>query len=322
MAHNSSRAPSLHTIPRKSSIKNLFVSRFGKDGLILQADLSQAEVRAFVIETGDDSLRDAFNKGVDPYIHMAAKTYNVSIENVTGEQRQDNKSIVLGLLFGRGATAIAEQTKKPVSVVKEIIAGFFGGMPKLKTWIDGQHKSVEKHKCVVSRFGRIRPLVDQIDADDDEMLNHAHNVSVNHPIQGMVGDLCIDSVARIDYKLEAMGCRTVIFNTVHDSTILDLYIPEIKIVMPVVFEEMFTKLPEYFPWINVPFAIDMDLGLSWGKGLKSSLDGDILTLTGHPDGIAKILGRVKPKFATRMVSNKLTVDKEGKPTMKISCELK
>ncbi len=318
----STRSPSLHVIPRKSSIKKLFVSRFGSDGLILQADLSQAEVRAFVIETGDDDLRDAFNKGVDPYILMASKTYGIPLDQVTEDQRQANKSIVLGLLFGRGATAISEQIKKPVHVVKKLIQDFFASVPKIRQWIDRQHQFVERHKCAVSRFGRIRPLVDQIDADDDEMLNHAHNISVNHPIQGMVGDLCIDSVARTEYRMRREGMRSVIFNTVHDSCILDVYVPEIKRVMPLVHEEMFALLPTYYPWINVPFSIDMELGTSWGGGMKSSLRGDVLTITADPAALPDVTSRLRRFFDIQVASSDVSVDKSGSPRMKFAALLK
>lgn len=309
--HNSTRDPSLHTIPRKSSIKKLFISRFGSDGLVLQNDLSQAEVRAFVIETGDESLREAFIAGVDPYIKMAANTYSVPLDKVTDDMRQDNKSIVLGLLFGRGATAISEQIKKDVAIVKAIIGSFFGGMPKLKAWIDYQHRFAERFKCVVSRFGRIRPLVDQIDADDNEMLNHAHNVSVNHPIQGMVGDLCIDSVARIEYAMRRRGLKSVIFNTVHDSTIVDLWIPELVEVMTLIREEMFTKLPDYFPWIDVPFAIDQELGLSWGKSAKASVKDRVLSISGDPATVNDVMGRVGKHFKISVVGIEPKTGKDG-----------
>lgn len=314
--HNSTRDPSLHVIPRKSAIKGLFISRFGEDGLILQADLSQAEVRGFVIETGDDDLRIAFNNGVDPYITMASKTYSVPMDKVTDDQRQDNKSIVLGLLFGRGATAIAEQTKKPVNIIKEVIANFFNSVPKIKNWIDEQHRFVEEFKCAVSRFGRIRPLIDQIESDDDGMLNHAHNISVNHPIQGMVGDLCIDSVARIEYRTERENLTSVLFNTVHDSSLADLFISEIKTLMPLMHQEMFTKLPEYFPWINVPFALDFEIGPNWQQTVKASLDGDLLSLNGDPGIISVVLTRLKRHFNVQTVSADI-VTKDKKDSLKI-----
>lgn len=315
----STRKPSLHTIPRKSTIKTLFISRFGSQGIVLQNDLSQAEVRAFVIETGDEYLRDAFQKGLDPYIQMAAITFSVRPEDVTEEQRQNCKSIVLGLLFGRGPTAIAEQTKKSVGEIRDIIENFFGGMPKLQNWIRFRHDFVDRHRCAVSRFGRIRPLVDEVDADDDEMLNHAHNIGVNHPIQGLVGDLCIDSVARIEYRLEALGLKSVIFNTVHDSTIVDVYLPELVQVMTICREEMFSKLTDYFPWINVPFAIDQELGNSWGNSVKSQIKDGKLVMAGSVDTVNAVFTKIsrvlkvasvkpEPIMKGDQISMKMTVE--------------
>ena len=44
--------------------------------------------------------------------------------------------------------------------------------------------------------------------------------------------------------------RSVLFNTVHDSTILDIYIPELLEVMKIVNEELYSKLP-YLNHLNL-----------------------------------------------------------------------
>ena len=284
----SSRSPSLHTIPRDSDIKKLFTSRFGDDGLILQADLSQAEVRAFCIESLDESLQDAFVRGVDPYIGVAAKIAGISEDEVTKAQRQETKSVVLGLLYGRGPGAIAEQTGKTIDEARQIIKDFFASAPKVEAWVGRCHDFVHKHKVVVSRFGRVRDMRDDINSDDGGKVNHAENVAQNHPIQSLVGDLGVDSVARIFYRMQQEGLKSVLFNTVHDSTIFDVYAPELLQVMQIAWDELYEKLPSYYPFVNVPFAIDMDLGLSWGKAVGAAFEGKNLKLKGAPDTVDTI----------------------------------
>lgn len=314
--HNSTSTPSFHVIPRASRIKSLFISRFGEDGLIGQADLSQAEVRGFVIETGDESLREAFVRGEDPYIKAAAEV--LRLETVTDEIRQDFKSVILGMLYGRGATAISEQTKRSVDYIKGVIAQFFNTKPKLPRWMNSRKDLAHKHRCAITRFGRIRPLIDELSVDDFGMINHAENVSINHPIQGMVGDLGIDSTARIHYRLRRGGFRSLIFNTVHDSTIVDIYIPELLDVLQVVWEELYSKLPVYFPWINVPFTIDMDIGPSWGEKAGLKMNGRTLTLSAVPDTIQRVLGRLKNHFNCSIGDNMSFDPAKGKLKLEVT----
>jgi DNA polymerase-1 len=312
MMHHNSRDPSLHTIPRASDIKTMFVSRFGADGLIMQADQSQAEVRAFCIETLDETLKAAFVNGVDPYIGVAAKVNGIREDQVTPGQRQDTKSIVLGLLFGRGPGAIAEQTGKTYQEAVDLIANFFLGAPKVQAWVGAQHDSVHKLGLVVTRFGRVRDLKDYIWSNDSSKVNHAENISQNHPIQGLVGDLVIDSVARMRYRMKAEGLRSVLFNTVHDSTILDLYIPELFQVLTIASEELFTKLPEYFPFVNVPFAIDLDVGPSWGESVNISYEGMTITTKGKPSTSDKVRGLLSRFYAMEMTKQPVFDPEKGK----------
>lgn len=311
-----SRDPSLHTIPsrgvRGSLIKKMFVSRFGAEGLIGQADLSQAEVRAFCIETLDPSLQDAFVRGVDPYIGVAAKVQGILELAVSPEQRQDIKSVVLGLLFGRGAGAIADQTGKTYQEAQQLIDDVFAGAPLVQKWVGNMHDSVHKLGLVVTRFGRVRDLKDYIWSNDSGKVNHAENISQNHPIQGLVGDLVIDSVARMSYRMRAEKLRSVLFNTVHDSTILDIYLPELFQVLTIANEELFTKLPEYFPFVNVPFALDFDLGPSWGESVNISFEGNSFTANGNPQTADKVRKALSRFYVMQMTKTPEFNEEKGK----------
>lgn len=315
--HNSTVKPSLHVIPRTSRIKSLFVSRFGKDGLIGQADLAQAEVRGFVIETGDENLRDAFINGEDPYVKTAAEVLRLTV--VSEEVRQDFKSVILGILYGRGAAAVAEQTKRQVDYIKSVISQFFSSKPKIPLWVNARHDFAHKHRCTITRFGRIRPLIDELAVDDFGMINHAENVAINHPIQGMVGDIGIDSVSRIHYRLRREGFRSLVFNTVHDSIIVDIYVPEVLGVLQIIWEELYEKLPFYFPWINVPFTIDLDIGPSWGQKAGVKMDGRTLQLSAPPATIGSVLERLKLHFSSMAMGDDMSFDEQkGKLKVKVT----
>lgn len=197
--------------------------------------------------------------------------------------------------------------------MERVIESFFQSAPKVKSYIDSQHAFVRKHKCVVSRFGRIRDCSADLLSKDTEY--HALNVAVNHPIQGLAGDLCIDSMARVSYRFEDMGLQSCVTNTVHDSIVIDVHPDELAIVYKILYEEQFQKLPSLYPFINVPFEIDMDLGPNWRDMASWKIDNGIMTLDGTVKVVTETVARLRQsrKVVIENVQHYLT--KEAKPAI-------
>jgi DNA polymerase-1 len=318
----STREPPLHTIPKKSVIKELFSSRF-PGGFILHADYAQAEVRAFVIETDDPDLRQAFRDGVDPHILTASKAFMVPMESVSGDQRQHSKAITFGLLFGRGEAAIAKQTGKPIEEMRKVKKDFLNSMPKVKGWIKHQHDFVDLHECVLSRLGRIRDLSDDIGSGDSLRKNHAHNVGVNHPIQGLVGDICTNSAARLDYRLGDENFLSVVFLTVHDSALVDLHPLEVLRVPGVVRSEMQDKLPRVFPFVNVPMDLGVEIGVNWRNLMEIKVVGsDTIVLNGPLSYLSGLHERLGETWQVSVENLSRFSDEEGKPMVEAALRLR
>lgn len=74
------------------------------------------------------------------------------------KRRSAAKSILLGLLYGRGAASIGEQTGKSYEESKKIIDRFFETFPSVKKWIDDTHEKVRKLGYVDDWYGRRRRL--------------------------------------------------------------------------------------------------------------------------------------------------------------------
>ena len=72
--------------------------------------------------------------------------------------RDQAKSILLGLEYGRGASSIGEQIGKSKEEAQEIINKFFKAFPSVKKWIDKVHKDVKKNGYVEDFMGRRRRL--------------------------------------------------------------------------------------------------------------------------------------------------------------------
>ena len=72
--------------------KSLFVSRFGENGCILNADYSALEMRLSAVISGDKKMTKAFQSGVDIHKANASYMYKVPIEEVTKDLRTTAKS--------------------------------------------------------------------------------------------------------------------------------------------------------------------------------------------------------------------------------------
>ena len=98
----SSANPNLQNIPirtpRGQEIRKAFVPR-GPEFLIMSADYSQIELRIMAAFSGDQTMLDAFNNGVDIHTQTASKVFHVGLDEVTGEMRRKAKTINFGIIL-------------------------------------------------------------------------------------------------------------------------------------------------------------------------------------------------------------------------------
>lgn len=82
-------------------------------------------------------------------------------QNKEGKQyRNMAKSILLGVLYGRGAKSVGEQIGKTLEEAQDIITKFFSAFPKVQQWINGSIDSAHKLGYVEDIAGRRRRLPD------------------------------------------------------------------------------------------------------------------------------------------------------------------
>ena len=93
------------------------------------------------------------------------KTYTNKAGKV---RRQDSKSVLIGLIYGRGAASIAEQINEArvkrgePTITKEdaqaLIDNIYKSFPRLKQWMDETHDFIHKNGYIDDVFGRRRRL--------------------------------------------------------------------------------------------------------------------------------------------------------------------
>lgn len=116
---------------------------------------------------------NAYKQGKDLYATIAAGVYhnnyedNLEFHPITKQLQPDGKarrssvkSLLLGIMYGRGVASIAEQIHGTKEEAQSIIDNFFKSFPKVKTWIDETQKNARKTGYVEDLWGRRRRLPD------------------------------------------------------------------------------------------------------------------------------------------------------------------
>ena len=94
------------------------------------------------------------------------------------------------------------------------------------------------------------------------------NDAINYPIQGAAFHCLLWSLIEVDKMLQIMGWRSRIIGQIHDSIVLDVYPPELPMLIKHVRKITTVDLPAAWEWISVPLDVDFeicDVDASWAE---------------------------------------------------------
>ena len=133
---------------------------------------SQQEPRLLSHYSQDENMISAYKNGKDLYATIASGVYKMGYwdcmeryedgsPNPEGKKRRQScKAILLGIMYGRGARAIAEQIGSTVERAQEIVDDFYRSFPSVKTWMDDSLTKLKERNYVEDFYGRRRRLPD------------------------------------------------------------------------------------------------------------------------------------------------------------------
>lgn len=138
----------------------------------LSKEKSQQEPRLLSHYSQDKNMITAYKQGKDLYATIASGVYKMGYwdcmehhedgsPNPEGKKRRQScKAILLGIMYGRGARAIAEQIGSTVERAQEIVDDFYKSFPSVKVWMDESLKKLKEKEYVEDFYGRRRRLPD------------------------------------------------------------------------------------------------------------------------------------------------------------------
>lgn len=165
----SSSDPNMQNIPsHNDEIRKMF--RASEGHVLLSSDYSAQEPRLTAHMSGDEKMIAAYKAGKDLYVEIASIAYNLPYDeckefredgtrNPDGKERRNAaKAIVLGVCYGKGVPAIAEDLGVPRKKAQEIYDKVMVSFPGLKQFMEDSENMARDYGFVTTVWGRKRRL--------------------------------------------------------------------------------------------------------------------------------------------------------------------
>lgn len=324
----SSADPNAQQFPRKcndpmlfqywNDIKKLFISRFGDDGIIVQYDYSQLELRILAVFSQDENLIELYRSGADLHKAIAALAFGVPIEQVTKDQRTASKKLQFGIVYqespaGLSEDLAAEGIKMSVAECEKFIANYFKRFPRVQKWVDHIKKFAKRNKYVRTLTGRLRNLP-AVDSVEKSIANEALRQAVNAPIQSTGSDCTMMSLIEINKWLKETGKRSVICITVHDSIVLDCpkdEVVEVSTKVKHIMENLAQYNSKYEFLGDVPIVSECEIGYSYGDSFElKDFEGTMSRISN--EGVDVVLRELIAKKHEKELEEYAKAEKDGR----------
>lgn len=183
--------PNMQNIPALSEYRASFEAESGSKFITI--DYSQQEYRIIGEFTGEQTIIDAYNAGKDMHVVTAAILNEITIDEVTKQQRQDAKAVNFGLFYGSNEYGLKYRLGITLKEATRIITAVFGGMPRFIAFRTAFENKVVESGYSVTMAGRRRYFETReqfLDGSDYlKYLGKVKREGFNHPIQGTGADM-------------------------------------------------------------------------------------------------------------------------------------
>ena len=260
----SSSDPNLQNIPIRTDlgreIRRAFIADSGY--VLISADYSQIELRVLAHLAQEEALIDAFRRGEDIHDRTALKVFGPASGLDKHELRRRAKIINYALLYGKTAFTLARDIGVTPVVAQEFIDAYFGGFPRVRTFIDATIERARSIGFVETMFGR-RRMVPELNSRNGQIRQGAERMTVNFPIQGTAADILKKAMLRVHDTLHQDSAagkdrRARMILTVHDELLIESPQESATEVAEQVREAM-----QGAATLMVPLTVDVGIGLNW-----------------------------------------------------------
>ena len=272
----------------------------GNGRKVIDADYESLEPHCFASVSGDENLREIFNKGWDFYSTVAIKTEK--LEGVSADKKADNylkkldpvkrnkaKAYSLGIAYGMEAYALKMTLDVDQKTAEGLIKGYLDGFPQLAEWRSRSRQIVKETGRIENYVGRIRhlPRVKKIyDKFGERMMDwrfrkelepqygrdqvvkvyrdyrNGLNNCLNFQLQSLAAAVVNRAALKINRKAKELGIDACVQAQVHDQLIINVDEKDAEMFAPYVQDimENTTKLP------GVTLKAPPEIADNWKEG--------------------------------------------------------
>lgn len=186
----SSQYPNLQNIPLGEvagvNVREAFESAPGT--IFVAFDYSQQELRLLAELSGDEVMSEAFRNNEDIHRRTAAEIFDVSIKDVTAEQRKVGKTVNFGIVYGMSGFGLADRLKIDPRKANEFVKVYFQRYPKVKNYYDRLIVDARNAGYVSTILGRRRSTYG-LSASNFQLRQATEREVMNYPLQGSAADI-------------------------------------------------------------------------------------------------------------------------------------
>lgn len=257
----SSSDPNLQNIPIRTEegrrIRQAFIAPEGYK--VLAADYSQIELRIMAHLSGDEGLLKAFNAGQDVHKATASEVFEVSLDEVSTEQRRKAKAINFGLIYGMSAFGLAKQLNLGRNEAQQYIDRYFERYPGVADYMDRTRALAKEQGYVETLFGR-RLHLPEINARNKMRVQAAERTAINAPMQGTAADIIKKAMLAVDAWLGKGEADARMIMQVHDELVFEVAAPEADVV-----SERVCSLMSGAAELAIPLVVEAGVGNNWDE---------------------------------------------------------
>lgn len=261
----SSTNPNLQNIPIRTEegrkIRNAFIPEQGYK--LVAADYSQIELRLLAHIADLDSLKKAFNEGIDIHAMTASEVFGVPIEGMDPIVRRQAKAINFGIIYGISSFGLANQLGMSRTEAKTFIDKYFERFPGIQHYMEDTKQYCRDKGYVETIFGR-KIHVGSINDKNGMRRSFGERAAINAPIQGSAADVIRRAMIQMPDALKEAGLSAKMLLQVHDELVFEVPEDEVEKTTPIITSVMEkAALPALE--ISVPLTVDCGIGDNWNE---------------------------------------------------------
>jgi DNA polymerase-1 len=255
----SSTDPNLQNIPIRTElgreIRECFVAQDGWK--LISADYSQVELRVLAHISGEQVLKDIFERGEDVHAATAGEMFGVAPEDIDPGLRSKAKMINFGIVYGLSAYGLADRLDIPQEEAAEFIERYQARFPKVTEFIEKTIEEATASGYVTTLLGRKR-RIPELRSRKWPTRSLGERLAVNTPIQGTSADIIKIAMVNARRALADAGLRTRLVLQIHDELLFEAPEEEVPAALEIVVREMAEAYE-----LDPPLGVDAGVGDNW-----------------------------------------------------------